>query len=152
MLLIYIGTSENSDDEQEHESEKWMHLVDRGGLVAIDNITYDFLVEVELELRRHFTIANATDQSLKELALQGIIQNENVLFYWELISINWESTEASELMKLMIQHYITIRGFSFASAFIEKYKQSSNKTTQKSKGLRKRLGVSTNSKVCDEKD
>ncbi len=57
------------------------------------------------------------------------------------------SEEANELMKMMIQHYITFRGFSFASAFIEKYKQSTKKSTQKSKGLRKTLN---SSKTCDD--
>ena len=104
------------------------------------------MVAVELQLRNHFTIANATSgESLKDLAFQEIVCNEDVLFFWDMLSVNWEHNEASELFKMVIQHYITIRGFSFANAFTEKYKQATKKSTQKSKGLRKKLD---NSK-CD---
>jgi len=33
--------------------------------------------------------------------------------------------------------FVTIRGFSYASAWLEKYKQKNKKGTQKSKSLRK---------------
>ena len=115
-------------------------MVNRGGLVTIDDVMYQLLVSIELELRQHFTVPNATiNESLRDLAFREILQNEDVLFYWAVASVNWDSTEASELLKKIVEHYITVRGFSFASAFMEKYKQSIKKSTQKSKGLRKTL-------------
>ncbi len=42
-------------------------------------------------------------------------------------------------MKAIVEHWVTIRGFSFTSAFMEKYKQTHMKTLQKSKALRKTL-------------
>ena len=44
---------------------------------------------------------------------------------------------------MIVQHWITVRGFSFVSAFMEKYKQRNEKSTQKSKGLRKTLNVTS---------
>jgi hypothetical protein len=35
--------------------------------------------------------------------------------------------------------WITVRGFSYASAWVEKMKVAQQKTTQKSKGLRKTI-------------
>lgn len=46
---LTVGTDDDSDDEQEHESKKWIHAVDRDSLVTINNMTFDFLVAVELQ-------------------------------------------------------------------------------------------------------
>ena len=40
---------------------------------------------------------------------------------------------------MIIDMWITVRGFSFASAWIEKYKSANKKSVQKSKGVRKQL-------------
>ncbi len=141
--LIIIGRIEPDDSEEPDESEsaRWTQAINRGGLVTIDDIMYQFLVSMEMEFRSHFTVTNATtiDESMKDLAFQGIMQSEDVLFYWAIISVNWDLTEANELLQIIVKHYITVRGFSFASAFMEKYKQQMKKSTEKSKGIRKTL-------------
>ena len=50
-----------------------------------------------------------------------------------------EETAAEELFKMIVAHWITLRGFSFAGALLEKYKQLNKKNVQKSKGVRKQL-------------
>ena len=103
---------------------------------------------VEVELRKSLpTISYATynGDSLKDQAIHNITKNEDILFHWEIVSVNWCSTEAQELLKVIVEHYVTIRGFSFTKGFMEKYKQSSKKTTQKSKCLRKTLDTNN---VC----
>jgi len=40
---------------------------------------------------------------------------------------------------MIVNEWATIRGFSYASAWIEKFKQDKKMTTEKSKGLRKQL-------------
>lgn len=58
---------------------------------------YQLLVAMELELRHHFTAANAsTNESIKDTAYKEILKNEDVLFYWTIISINWDTTESTE--------------------------------------------------------
>ncbi len=59
-------------------------------------------------------------------------------------SIGTDVIEANELLKMIDEHFITVRGFSFASAFIEKFKQSARKSTEKLKGLRKTLDSANN--------
>ena len=95
----------------------------------------------EMELRKHLTADS--NYSLKDRALQSILSNEDVLFHWANVSFHWGDQEAKELLKLIAEHWITVRGFSFASGLMEKYKQSQKKTTQKSKGLRKTLDTSS---------
>jgi len=58
---------------------------------------------------------------------------------WSLVSSEWEETTSDVLLEMIVNQYVKIRGFSFASAWLEEYKQSNKKTTQKSKGVRKQL-------------
>lgn len=64
--------------------------------------------------------------------------DEDVRHYWSLVSANWSEEETSKL-SLISKKWMNVRGFSSASAFVEKYKQATKKTVQKSKGLRKNL-------------
>jgi hypothetical protein len=62
-------------------------------------------------------------------------ENEDVLYHWSVLSANWREEEVNqELFKMIINHWVTIRGFSFTSAFMETYKQRKRKTVKKSKG------------------
>ena len=133
-MLCYILATE-------HSSEDWTLAVDRGGLRHIDDMTFMLFVSMELELRRHLHDDNVSDSSgVKERALECVMSNAEVQLYWSTISANWEEEEASgELLKSIVEHWVTIRGFSFTSAFMEKYKLTHMKTLQKSKGLRKTL-------------
>ena len=40
------------------------------------------------------------------------------------------------LLKMIVELYVTIRGFSKANAWLEKYKQSTKTSTQRTKSLR----------------
>ena len=53
--------------------------------------------------------------------------------------LNWDSASKDALLQLIVQHWVTVRGFSFSAAYMEKYKQKHKKTVQKSKGIRKTL-------------
>lgn len=92
---------------------------------------------MELEFRRHIDVTN--DSAIKSKAMDGILKNDDVQVYWELLSMEWEEEIASILLKQIVEHWITVRGYSQASAFLEHYKQSVKVGVQKSKGLRKKL-------------
>ena len=63
---------------------------------------------------------------------------------WSLLSADIDSEAfACELLAEMIKLWVTIRGFSTVSEWVEQYKASSKTTTQKSKGLRKTLAQSS---------
>ena len=116
------------------DSEEWTNSIDRGGLIHVSDCVYMVFAHMEIELQKH--LKYNSDISIKD-ALAGIISDEEVLFYWSMVAVNWDETEANELLKLISQHWITIRGFSYASAFMENYKQLQRKSTQKAKGLQK---------------
>ena len=68
-----------------------------------------------------------------------MIEDEDVAFYWSMLSADWEECDSQALLELVVNMFVTIRGFSFASAWVEKYKTASAKSLQKSKGLRTTL-------------
>ena len=82
---------------------------------------------------RHGSSALNISEIIKEIK-----HNEDVSFYWEIITSNWESEEAEELHDMLSRHWITLHGYSHAGAFLENCKRSS-KCTQKSKGITKTL-------------
>ena len=86
----------------------------------------------------------ADKASFKKSVFDVIVKNENVQFYWTLLSQNIESPENSEALLTEIIHlWVTIRGFSMAASWMEEYKKNTKKTTQKSTGLRKAISGST---------
>ena len=72
-------------------------------------------------------------------------QNDNdVQFYWCLLSSNMDQKCSEKLLELLINKYITVRGFSFAKSAMERYKGDTKKGTQKAKALRRTVAESTN--------
>ena len=137
-----------------HFSESWVDLLDRGGLVHIGDTTFMLFVSMEKELRSFFNGGVDGSTGVKEIAIENIAKNEDVLYHWSVLSANWKEEEANQvLLKMIINHWVIVRGFSFASAFMEAYKQKQRKTVQKSKGLRKTLiGQGASLRVTDEGD
>lgn len=120
-------------------------MVDRGGLLHVSDNIYDLFVAMEVELRSHLRASRAAASvGLKEKAISAILGQHSVLEQWTEFSKNWGKEESEKLLRMIVELWITVRGFSFTSAFMEAYKQKNRKTTQKSKGLRKNLmGKST---------
>ena len=112
LMIIYIaGDSAELCDED--ESNEWVKALDRGGLIHISDELYGMFVSMEMELRKHLKLGN--NVNIKDTAITEILKNEDVLFNWCLVSINWDEAELNELLKLIIQHWITVCRFSFVS-------------------------------------
>ena len=69
----------------------------------------------------------------------AILDNEDVLFLWSMLSADWAEDSADALLQMLVNQWVKIRGFSCASAWLEEFKVSQKKTTQKTKGIRKHL-------------
>ena len=92
---------------------------------------------MEVELRKQLALKKVPE--LSEDTKQTIIQNDNVQFFWSIVCKEWEGKVGDILLEMIVNECVTIRGFSYASAWIEKFKQATKVTTEKSKGLRKQL-------------
>lgn len=122
----------------EDESKDWMETVDRGGLKNVSNMTYMMFTSVELELRKYIMEQNQSAELQLTKAKEEIITNDDVQFYWSMVSSTWQENVGTVLLDLMIDLWIQIRGHSTASSWLEQYKQD-KKSVQKSKGVRKQL-------------
>ena len=94
---------------------------------------------MDIEIHKHLNLAV---NGMKEKLLQALVEND-VQYHWSILAANW-GDEAAVLLKLITEHWITIRGFSSVSAFLELYKQKNKRSIEKSKALRKNLAVTGN--------
>ena len=76
----------------------------------------------------------------KSATIDFVLSNNDVQFYWSMLSVNIEEEEHnSELLWHIVQLWLMIRGFSISKAWMEDYKCAPKSGTAKSKGLRKNL-------------
>ena len=123
--LEELVLSDLTQDFSPDSSTDWINLIDQGGLVHINEMLYLMMQHMELELRSHLKSEN-----IKENATKAILHNEEVLFYWDLISGMWEDKEREALLQMITEQWITIRGFSYASAWMESHKQMMKRYTK----------------------
>ena len=72
-------------------------------------------------------------------SVEDLKKDEDVQSIWCLIRIDWIDSCADALLKKILSEWIKIRGFSYASSYVEKLKCKECKSTPKSKGIRKQL-------------
>ena len=122
----------------EDDSEQWLVLVDRGSLQHINTKTYEFMCAVEVIVK--FLAKPQKPADLQTTAMVSlIISDAMVQREWGIVSGEWGADEANMLLKMIVEFWVTMRGFSFASTWMEEVKQKLKTTIQKSKGLRKKI-------------
>ena len=144
-LLLCLDDMVQGDTGTETDvSQDWITALNRGGLINVTSEMYMVICAMEIELRPHLQKDLSHISHFRHSIVESIMVNEDVLFFWSILSAPWEvETEIEqELLRMVADLWMTVRGFSFVSAWIEKFKALNKKTTQKSKGLRKTLGSS----------
>lgn len=132
---------------------KWIELVNRGGLFEINDIAYTFFKEIEMKVRKKLFIAFDTktvDQDLRESIVNSIASDDDVQFYWTILSVDIESeVQATKVLKQIIGTWLTVRGYSIAGTWLEQYQQISKPGSSKKKGLRIELKRATQTPESD---
>ena len=136
LMWRLLDLTDETDDVTADETEDWINVIDRGGLQHVTQKTYVFMQSMEMALQRSLSTMK---MEFKEKVTESIVKDEDVLFNWLMISGEWESNEADILFKMIVNLWVTIRGFSFTSSWVEKYKITHRQSIQKSKGIRKQL-------------
>ena len=148
-LINCVQEMAEGADESTDSSTEWVRAVDRGGLIHVNDSTYNVFAEIELVVRKHLKRKRARDQDLHGL-VDLIVSDEKVLFSWSIASVNWEEEDAEVLLTMIADHWVTMRGFSFAKSLMELYKKKNKQNIQKSKGLRKQLQKPTANHVQED--
>ena len=143
-MIFCIMELSGDEEDEERGTEDWVNLIDRGGLWHISDKAYRLFYAIEEEVRCYLAPEQAgqMDEGTKEKILSGILNSDDVLFQWTMFGPELDNKTGKELLERIAKLYVTCRGFSFASSFVEKYKQENKTTLQKGKGLRKKLYTS----------
>ena len=133
---------EDADPDLLAYTRLWIERVNRGSLFPLNDETFHFFIQIEKLVRvmlpKHITKADC-DKNVQDV-IKVILEDEDVQFSWTLISQDLDSyEEGQELLYEIVRLWVTIRGFSIASTWMEMYKQATQQTKQKSTGLRKHL-------------
>ena len=106
--------------------------------------TFMLFTAIEGVVRSHYRVDNlkaVTDGKRRELT-QKISASEDVQFQWCMIAVDMSEDVAQTLLNMIIDMWVTVRGFLFVKCYLELYKQRQKKITQRSTGLRKELFTS----------
>ena len=134
-------------------SLEWSRAVNRGGLFEINDETFHLFQAIELDMQKRLlsTLTSFSDKSedRRQFIIDAVAADTDVQFVWAHLSSDIkEEDHAIHLLKEIIGLWLTIRGFSIASAWTEQYKRATNTNSQKSKGLRKNLQKKSQASTC----
>lgn len=122
--------------------EEWTDLLDRGGLVHVKETTYRFFHAMECVVKENLRRLTKPSAPSKVEVIQRTTDDDDVQFYWLIVTADFE-IDVQEVHKTLlwkiVELYVTVRGFSLANGWVEKYKQRTKVATQKTKSLRRDL-------------
>lgn len=137
-VLCALNDLVDDGTEEAEESEEWTGMIDRGGLTYITTSTFQYLCAIEHVLRGNFMNVKRAHEfdCCKEKIKKSIESDADVQLCWTTVSTDMDDDTAETLSSLLVDKWISIRGFSFASGIMEQYKQQKKEGTQKAKRLR----------------
>ena len=107
----------------------WTKKNDRGGLIHVSNDTFRFFCGIE-----KVTFELIKNGSTKENVIGQVMGNESVIFSWEIITHELKESWSNQLLREIVTQWFIIRGFSYSSMLLEKYKTGCKKNIKGSKG------------------
>ena len=120
-------------------TKKWVESVNRGGLFLVNDSTLRFFKSIEVkvqELLPHHLAKSGDKKSL----IRTIVTDPDIEFNWCMLSVDIRKEEdASELLQIIVESWVTMRGFALTSMWLEEYKRATAKNVKKGKSLRKEL-------------
>lgn len=133
---LAVGGQESSFYEY---TKEWTRLVDRGGLFHVNDSGYLFFRALELKARAILPQHLKNPSGSQDLLIQDLKNDEDIQFFWCTVSTDiTDSSDADQLLADIMKLWITIRGFSVTSNWMNEY-QNFNKKSVKKKALHKTL-------------
>ena len=131
------GGSDESSEIEDYTSQ-WIAKVDRGGLFKINDNAYHFFRSVENVVRCRLPSRLARKENCDVVAAVEV--DPMVVFRWRLLTATLlDDAHSSHLLHEIASLWVTMRGFSMTSAWLEKYKVAKDCLLKKKKALRKSL-------------
>ena len=100
--LCLIELNDGSKAKESDESGDWVKNIDRGGLTHISNMNYMMFEAMELQLHKHLKISNMVCGSRTKGKVETeILNSEDVLFYWCIVSAEWDEDKLQNLLHII---------------------------------------------------
>ena len=140
MCLGNMAVTGETNDFTSYTSE-WFEKINRGGLFPINDETLTFFIAVEKVTRTYLPkYCSNNYENTKDMLVNIISEDADVQFYWTLLSQDIDNEdEAIKLLEEIVIMWVTVRGFSLASTWLEQYKNAKQITVSKNRALRKKL-------------
>ena len=129
-------------------TREWVDKVNRGGLFDVSDEAYYLFIAIETamqerltsHLQSSFSLTPAESQSAKKAIVDHVLIDCDVQFHWCMLSVDIpDDRDGLELLRHVVELWLTIRGFGMSKAWMEEYKRSSHTSTKGKKSLRKDL-------------
>lgn len=129
-------------------TREWVDKVNRGGLFYVSDNAYSLFVAIEITMQVSLTehihssykLSATESRAKKDSIIAAVMSSEDVLFHWYILAVDIQTEkDGMELLKHIVELWLTIRGFSISKSWMEEYKSYSHITTNGKKSLRKEL-------------
>ena len=107
-------------------THEWVKAVNRGGLYEVKDEVYLLFREIEVKMQSHLmahlkalSTTHYESQSSKTTIINLVQHDNNVQFYWSIVNDIQNEEWSEELLNHLITSWLTIRGFSISSQWME---------------------------------
>ena len=90
--------------------------------------SFIYFVTLRRRYRHHLILSSARHDGVKRDIIKSLKINEDVQSLWFVLSSELDDNLSVMLLDMIIELYVTIRGFAFANSCMELYKQSKKQT------------------------
>ena len=129
------GSDKNGDGEE------WINAINRGGLWQVNNDVFQTFLTIEELIREELCLEKCLFDARKQQLIEKVISNDDVLHQWSFCVSDAEESIANVLLQKVVELFLNIRSFAFASSYVGLYKQANKKTLSKKKALRTKLNT-----------
>ena len=138
---MVISLTDMNGSNKSGDGEDWLNMINRGGLWHINDDVFELFVIMEDFIRSESRTVKTLTGERKLRIIDDLMHNEDLLFQWCFCATDLIGDTSTVLLKQVVELFLTVREFSFASSCLEKYKQSQKKLLSKKKSLRTELNT-----------
>lgn len=119
---------------------RWINKVNRGGLFVIGDKVFETFYAMEVVQRTFLKdLGNPLHHEIDIDAIEKeLIEDVDVQFWWALVCASLDN-DLTEHLKKVVKLWVTLRGFAYASAIVEQYKECTKTALKRKRALRKDL-------------
>ena len=142
MMICLMQLVRNKETEEHGTDEEWTNLMDRGGLFHVKEITFQLFRAIEYQVRDGLKGLKRQSQQSKSELIKKVTGDDDVQFIWLMATAEFDIEDRDiheALLQKIVELFVTVRGFSVASAWLEKFKQQIKKPTKRTKSLHREV-------------